>query len=47
MKRDFLDTAAWPPETIDAVLDLATRVKRGEVSGGLEGKSDKLGAAIG
>ena len=38
MKRDFLDTAAWPPETIDAVLDLATRVKRGEVSGGLEGK---------
>ncbi|MGQ0702068.1 MAG: N-acetylornithine carbamoyltransferase [Gemmatimonadales bacterium] len=38
MKRDFLDTAAWPPEAIDRVLDLAVRVKRGGVKGGLEGK---------
>jgi N-acetylornithine carbamoyltransferase len=38
MKRDFLDTAAWSPEAIDSLLDLATRVKRGEVTGGLERK---------
>jgi len=38
MKRDFLDTAAWKPEAIDALLDLAVRVKRGEVVGGLERK---------
>ena len=38
MKRDFLDTAAWSPEAIDAVLALAARVKRGEITGGLERK---------
>jgi N-acetylornithine carbamoyltransferase len=38
MKRDFLDTATWSPEAIDAVLELAGRVKRGEVNGGLERK---------
>ena len=38
MKRDFLDTAAWPPEAIDALLALAARVKRGELTGGLERK---------
>jgi len=38
MKRDFLDTAAWPPAAIDSVLELARRVKRGEVKGGLEGR---------
>ena len=37
-KRDFLDTAAWTPESIDAILRLAQRVKRGELSGGLERK---------
>jgi len=38
MKRDFLDTAAWSPDAIDAVLELAARVKRGEITGGLERK---------
>jgi N-acetylornithine carbamoyltransferase len=38
MKRDFLDTATWSPEAIDGLLDLAARVKRGEISGGLERK---------
>ena len=38
MKRDFLDTAAWAPGDIDRLLDLAARVKRGEVQGGLERK---------
>ncbi len=38
MKRDFLDTAAWRPEDIDGLLALAARVKRGEISGGLERK---------
>ncbi len=38
MKRDFLDTATWSPEAIDSMLDLAVRVKRGEVTGGLERK---------
>ena len=38
MKRDFLDTAAWSPDAIDAVLQLAGRVKGGEIKGGLERK---------
>ncbi len=38
MKRDFLDTATWSPDAIDSMLDLAGRVKRGEVTGGLERK---------
>lgn len=37
-KRDFLDTASWQPEAIDAILGLAARVKRGEFPGGLERK---------
>ena len=37
-KRDFLDTAAWSPESIDGLLALARRVKRGELTGGLERK---------
>ena len=37
-KRDFISTEEWPPEAIDDLLDLAARIKRGEVSGGLEKK---------
>ena len=37
-KRDFLAAEEWKPEDIDALLELAARVKRGEVSGGLERK---------
>jgi len=37
-KRDFLDTTDWRPEVIDGLLDLAARVKRGEILGGLERK---------
>jgi N-acetylornithine carbamoyltransferase len=37
-KRDFISTEEWPPEAIDRVLDLAARVKRGEITGGLERK---------
>lgn len=37
-KRDFLATEDLGPEGFQAVLDLAARVKRGEVKGGLEGK---------
>jgi N-acetylornithine carbamoyltransferase len=37
-KRDFLSTEEWAPEAIDRLLELAARVKRGEVSGGLEQK---------
>ena len=37
-KRDFLSTEEWSPEAIDGLLALAARVKRGEVSGGLEKK---------
>jgi N-acetylornithine carbamoyltransferase len=36
--RDFLAMEDWSPEEIGALLDLAARVKRGEVSGGLEKK---------
>jgi N-acetylornithine carbamoyltransferase len=35
-KRDFISTEEWAPQEIDAVLELAARVKRGAVSGGLE-----------
>ncbi|MGE0441657.1 MAG: N-acetylornithine carbamoyltransferase [Gemmatimonadales bacterium] len=37
-KRDFLATEDLGPEGFAAILDLAARVKRGEVKGGLEGK---------
>ncbi len=37
-KRDFLAVEDWAPEQIEALLALATRVKRGEVAGGLEKK---------
>jgi N-acetylornithine carbamoyltransferase len=37
-KRDFLSLEEWPDEEIDALLALAARVKRGEVTGGLERK---------
>jgi N-acetylornithine carbamoyltransferase len=37
-KRDFLALEEWSPEEIEGLLALATRVKRGEVSGGLERK---------
>lgn len=36
--RDFLAMEDWSPEEIGALLDLAARVKRGDVSGGLEKK---------
>jgi N-acetylornithine carbamoyltransferase len=35
-KRDFLAVEDWPADRVEAVLALAARVKRGEVSGGLE-----------
>jgi N-acetylornithine carbamoyltransferase len=37
-KRDFLEVEGWSPEEIDALLALAARVKRGEITGGLERK---------
>lgn len=37
-KRDFIAMEEWDPVAIDDVLALATRIKRGEVSGGLEKK---------
>jgi N-acetylornithine carbamoyltransferase len=37
-KRDFLAVEDWDPAEINALLELAARVKRGEVKGGLEGK---------
>jgi N-acetylornithine carbamoyltransferase len=36
--RDWLAMEDWSVEAVDHLLDLATRVKRGEVSGGLERK---------
>lgn len=36
--RDFLAMEDWSPEAIDHLLTLAARVKRGEVTGGLERK---------
>ncbi|MEP6571438.1 MAG: N-acetylornithine carbamoyltransferase [Gemmatimonadota bacterium] len=35
-KRDFLSVEDWEPGQIQELLALATRIKRGEVSGGLE-----------
>lgn len=37
-KRDFLAMEDWSPEQVDGLLDLAARVKRGEIKGGLERK---------
>lgn len=37
-KRDFLGMEDWGTEAVRALLDLAARVKRGEVTGGLEKK---------
>ena len=37
-KRDFLAVEDWSYEEVEALLALATRVKRGEVVGGLERK---------
>ena len=37
-KRDFLALEEWSSEAVDALLTLASRVKRGEISGGLERK---------
>ncbi len=37
-KRDFLATETLGSEAFHGILDLAARVKRGEVKGGLEGK---------
>ncbi len=36
MKRDFLSVESWDDAEVDDLLALAARVKRGEVSGGLE-----------
>ena len=38
MKTDFLSMESWGQERCLALLDLAQRIKRGEVSGGLEKK---------
>ena len=37
-KRDFLAVEDWPADAVEAILALAVRVKRGEISGGLERK---------
>jgi N-acetylornithine carbamoyltransferase len=37
-KRDFIGLEEWPTADVEALLALAARVKRGEVTGGLEGK---------
>lgn len=37
-KRDFIAMEEWDPVAVDDVLALATRVKRGEITGGLERK---------
>ncbi len=37
-KRDFISTEEWDPAAIDGLLALAQRVKRGDISGGLEKK---------
>lgn len=37
-RRDWLAMEDWSPEAVDGLLALASRVKRGEVTGGLEGK---------
>ena len=38
MPRDFLALEDWSPEAVDGLLALAARVKRGEITGGLERK---------
>lgn len=38
MKRDFLAVEDWSFDTVAAILALAVRVKRGEITGGLERK---------
>jgi N-acetylornithine carbamoyltransferase len=38
MSRDFLAMEDWSPEAIEGLLALAARVKRGEITGGLERK---------
>jgi len=38
VKRDYLAMEDWSRSDIDALLDLAARIKRGEVAGGLERK---------
>jgi N-acetylornithine carbamoyltransferase len=38
VKRDFLSMESWGQEQCLALLDLAARIKRGEVTGGLERK---------
>jgi N-acetylornithine carbamoyltransferase len=37
-QRHFLAMEEWAPEELDALLELAARVKRGEIRGGLERK---------
>lgn len=37
-KQDFLALEDWSPEHLSEVLDLADRIKRGEITGGLERK---------
>lgn len=37
-KRDFLAMEDWTPDALEGLLALAARIKRGEVSGGLERK---------
>jgi N-acetylornithine carbamoyltransferase len=37
-KRDFLALEDWSPDEVESLLGLAARIKRGEVTGGLERK---------
>ena len=37
-KRDFLALEDWSSEDVNALLGLASRVKQGEITGGLEKK---------
>ncbi|HEX2250497.1 MAG TPA: N-acetylornithine carbamoyltransferase [Gemmatimonadales bacterium] len=37
-KRDFLALEDWPPQDVEGLLVLAARIKRGEITGGLEKK---------
>jgi N-acetylornithine carbamoyltransferase len=38
MSQDFLALEDWTPEAVEGLFNLATRVKRGEITGGLERK---------
>lgn len=38
MRRDFLALEDWSPESVEALLAIAARVKRGEITGGLDRK---------